>query len=202
MQRASAAALVYRRRMNRGRLVRLGVLAALLVAALFVRYGTEWGASLSTAKVRELVQNAGAAGVLLFMAAFAIGELLHVPGLVFVAAAVLSWGRLAGGAIAYTGAIVSVSLSFAVVRGIGGKALAEVDWKARRWRLVAKLMDQLERRPVATVAVLRMIMWIAPALNYALALSAVRFRDYLLGSAIGLALPLAAAAAFFQYLLK
>jgi uncharacterized membrane protein YdjX (TVP38/TMEM64 family) len=189
-------------RMTRGRAWRLGALAALFVVALVVRYGTEWGASLSTAKVRDLVQHAGAAGVLLFLVAFAIGELLHVPGLVFVAAAVLTWGRVAGGAIAYAGALVSVSVSFAVVRGIGGKALAEVDWKAGRWRWVGKLMDQLERRPIATVTLLRLLLLIAPALNYALALSPVRFADYLIGSALGLALPVALAAVFFQYLLR
>jgi uncharacterized membrane protein YdjX (TVP38/TMEM64 family) len=183
--------------MNRARAWRLAILAATVVALVFVRYGTDFGASISTARVRELVQNAGLAGVAIFFVAFAVGELLHVPGLVFVAAAVLSWGRAAGGVIAYAGAIGSVSLSFVVVRAIGGQPLAEL-----KWRWARALLARLEQRPVVTVALLRTFMLLAPALNYALALSRVRYRDYLLGSAIGLTLPLTAMALFLEYLLR
>jgi uncharacterized membrane protein YdjX (TVP38/TMEM64 family) len=183
--------------MNRARMWRLGVLAGVLVALLVVRYATSFGASLSTARVRELVQQAGALGVALFMVAFAIGELLHVPGLVFVAAAVLSWGRALGGPIAYAGALGSVSLSFFVVRGIGGQALGEI-----RWRWVRRILAQLDKRPILTVALLRLFLWLAPALNYALALSRVRYRDYLVGSALGLILPIAGATLFLDRLLR
>src|SRR6185369_12146746 len=107
--------------MMRSRVIRLALLGAIVAALLIVRYTTSFGASLSTARVRELVQQAGVAGVGIFLVAFAVGELLHVPGLVFVGAAVLAWGRAGGGAIAYLGALVSVSVSFAVVRGVGGQ---------------------------------------------------------------------------------
>ena len=33
-----------------------------------------------------------------------------------------------------------------------------------------------------TVIVLRLLLWIAPPLNYALAMSNIRFREYLVGS--------------------
>ena len=183
--------------MNRSRLWRLVILAIVLVALLVVRYGTSFGASLSTARIRELVQAAGVAGVAIYLVIFAIGELLHVPGLVFVAAAVMSWGHLGGGVIAYAGALVSVTFSFFVVRGIGGQALAELKWK---W--MQRLMARLDQRPILTVALLRLVLWISPALNYALALSRIRYRDYLIGSALGLALPIAATSLFFQYLLR
>ena len=185
--------------MNRAHVWRLALLAAMLGVCLWVRYGTAFGASLSTARIRELVQHAGAAGVAIYLLAFTVGELLHIPGLVFVGAAVLSWGRLGGGVVAYVGALVSLSLSFLVVRGIGGKALADVQWK---WRPVRALLARLDRQPIATIALLRLILWIAPALNYALALSAVRFRDYLAGSAIGLLLPVAILSLVVERLLR
>src|SRR3954462_5894493 len=124
MPRAGASCIVAA--MDRARLLRLGPRAAVAAALLVVRYETRFGAELSTANVRAHVQHAGAAGVALFVVIFAVGELLHVPGLVFVAAAVMAWGRLAGGAAAYAGAIVSVSVSFVVVRAIGGQPLAAV----------------------------------------------------------------------------
>jgi uncharacterized membrane protein YdjX (TVP38/TMEM64 family) len=189
--------IVYRRAMSRGRVIRLALLGALVGALIIIRYTTSFGSSLSTARVRELVQQAGPAGVALFVLAFAVGELLHVPGLVFVAAAVLAWGRIAGGALAYGGALVAVSFSFAVVRAIGGQPLGEVKQK---W--VRAMLAQLDKRPIRTVALLRLVLWIAPALNYALALSPIRYRDYVIGSAIGLALPVATAAAFLEFLLR
>jgi len=178
--------------MGRARVVRLVLLAALVVALVVVRHATRFGASLSTAHLRELVQHAGAAGVGVFLVAFACGELLHVPGLVFVATAVMAWGRFAGGMLAYAGALVAVSLAFAIVRTVGGQPLG--DLKQRRVRAI---LARLEEQPIRTVAVLRLFLWLAPALTYALALSRVKYRHYVAGSAIGLALPVAAAAALF-----
>jgi uncharacterized membrane protein YdjX (TVP38/TMEM64 family) len=183
--------------MNRARVLRLAILAAVVVALLVVRYTTSFGASLSTARIRDLVQHAGAAGIALFVVAFTVGELLHVPGMVFVAAAVMAWGRVGGGAIAYVAALVSVSVGFAVVRAIGGQPLATI--KQPRIRAI---LARLDRRPILTVALLRLILWVAPALTYALALSSVRFRDYLLGSALGLAMPMTLAAALFGIWLR
>ena len=183
----------YRRTVSRARVIRLGLLAALVVALVIVRHTTRLGASLSTAHLREVVQHAGVAGVGVFVLAFACGELLHVPGLVFVATAVLAWGRLTGGALAYVGALVALSLAFVIVRAVGGQPLGEL----RQPRLRA-IMAHLEDRPIRTVAVLRMILLLSPALTYALALSRIRYRHYVAGSAIGLALPVAAAAALFE----
>lgn len=183
--------------MKRARIFRLALLAAVIVALVVLRFTTSFGASLSTARVRELVQHAGATGVGIFVIAFCAGELLHVPGLVFVGAAVLAWGRIAGGAAAYAGALVAVSVSFVVVRGIGGQPLGEI----RQPRLRA-VLARLEQRPIATVAILRLLLWLAPAVNYALALSPIRYGDYLAGSAIGLAIPVAAASALIEYLLR
>lgn len=183
--------------MARSRVIRLVLLGVIVVALVIVRYTTSFGSSLSTARVRELVQHAGVAGVGIFLLAFAVGELLHVPGLVFVGTAAMAWGRFAGGAIAYGGALVAVTVAFFIVRGVGGQPLAEVK---RAW--LRAMLAQLERRPIRTVALLRLVLWLAPPVTYALALSPVRYRDYAIGSALGLALPIAVAAAFFDVLLR
>ena len=62
------------------------------------------------------------------------------------------------------------------------------------------MLARLDERPVTTVIVLRTLLWLAPPLNYALALSSIRFRHYLIGSALGLLLPVAGAALFFDWL--
>jgi uncharacterized membrane protein YdjX (TVP38/TMEM64 family) len=146
--------------------------------------------------VRATVHGAGAWGALIFVASFCAGELVHVPGLVFVAAGVLLYGREAGGVASYAGALVSISVTFGVVRGIGGRALDAVE--SARFR---RLLDKLDARPVRTIALLRLVFILSPPLNYALALSRVRFRDYLLGSALGLLPPTALAVVFFDRVL-
>lgn len=176
--------------MNRARVLRLVILAAVVVALIVVRYATSFNVSLSTSRIRDLVQHAGAAGVGLFILAFVVGELLHVPGMVFIAAAVMAWGRVAGGALSYVAALVSVSVGFFVVRGIGGQPLGAI--KQPR---VRALLARLDQRPILTVALLRLLLWVAPALNYALALSSIRYRDFAIGSALGLIIPVALASA-------
>jgi uncharacterized membrane protein YdjX (TVP38/TMEM64 family) len=164
---------------------RIGALVALIVGLLVLGKVTGLTAYLTTERIRAAVQAAGWWGALLLIALFCVGELVHVPGFVFVAAAVIAYGRLGGGLLGYAGALCSVSVSFFIVRGVGGKPLGAI-----KWRFVRKILAQLDEHPLRTVTILRSILWMAPQLNYALALSNVRYRDYLLGSALGLALPL------------
>ena len=171
----------------------------MLGVCLWVRYGTAFGASLSTARIRELVQHAGAAGVAIFLLAFAVGELLHIPGLVFVSAAVLSWGRLAAAWSPMLGRWCRCRCRSWSSAASAARRSPRCSGSGGRY---ARCLARLDRQPIATIALLRLILWIAPALNYALALSAVRFRDYLAGSAIGLLLPVAILSLVVERLLR
>lgn len=174
------------------RIVRLIILGVVIVALFVVAHLTGLTASFSTAKVRTLMQSAGAWGVVVFIVAFAVGEIVHVPGMIFVGAAVLAYGRVRGGLLAFAGAIASVSFTFAFVRTVGGKPLASLEN-----RRVKAILAHLDRRPILTVAGVRLVTWMLPAASYALALTNIAFTDYLAGSALGLALPIAVAAALF-----
>ncbi len=177
--------------------LRLALLAVFLVGLFVLGSVTGWADRFTLDGVRDTIADAGVWGFAVFIAAFAVGELLHVPGFLFVAAAVLAYGRLYGGLAAYIGAVVSVVVSFAVVRGVGGRALGTL--KNER---VRRILDKLEERPVRVVAILRIVLWMAPPLNYALALSPVRFRDYFVGSALGLILPMIVASAFIDWFIQ
>jgi len=151
--------------------------------------------SFNAQSVREQVEAAGVWGIALYLVVFAVGEFVHIPGLVFVAAGILAYGRLWGFGVAYLGALVSVSFSFLVVRLVGGRALRAIDRP-----FVKRMLDRLQERPVVTVIVLRLFLWLAPTLNYVLALTDLRFRDYLIGSAIGLLPIMTAATLFFDWM--
>jgi uncharacterized membrane protein YdjX (TVP38/TMEM64 family) len=128
---------------------------------------------------------------------FVVGQLLHIPGLMLQAAGILVWGRFAGFGVSWLAALVSVSVTFVIVRAAGGAALTELESPR-----VKKVLARIEARPVLTVILVRTVFWLAPWSTYALALSHIRYRHFLLGSAVGLAAPMLAAAFVFERLFR
>ena len=92
---------------------------------------------------------------------------------------------------------ISCAISFLVVRRIGGQALAEVQWS-----LIQRIMSRLDEHPIATVALLRLCFFLAPVINYILALSSVSFKDFIVGTIVGLVLPLTIAVFFIEQLIQ
>ncbi len=136
-------------------------------------------------------------GLLVFVLLFALGNLIQIPGWLFLAAAVLTLGREMGGIATYVAASISCVATFLIIRFVGGDALRQLDN-----RLATYLLGRLDFRPVASIVLLRMAFQTVPALNYALAMSGVRFRSYLIGTLLGLPLPILLYCLFFDYLAK
>lgn len=168
------------------RWLRLGALLLTLVALFVLAQVTGLREAVTASRLQETVRAAGLWGLALFFAAFVVGQLMQVPGVVFLLAARLSWGPVLGFVTGYVGALLSASLVFLIVRTLGGRALAELTWPPAR-----RVLAGLERRPVFTVAWLRTVLLLNPPLNYALALSPVRPRDHFVGSVVGLVFPVA-----------
>jgi len=158
----------------------------LLVLAFVVASVTGVRDWLTAERLQHAVSEAGWWGLALFFVVFSVGQLMQVPGVVFIIAARAAWGPTLGFAGAFVGAVVSATFVFVLVRAIGGKPLGEIRWAPAR-----RILAGLERRPVLTIAALRAVMMLAPPLNYAFALSPIRQRHHLLGSAIGLVAPVA-----------
>ena len=173
------------------------VLALVVVLGGLFAVGIATGVTdhLSVDVMRDAIVGAGALGVLMFIAAFAVGLLVQVPGMLFIGAAALAWGQGGGAVVGLAGAVIAVTASFIVVRSVGGKLLDDVQ---KPW--LRKIMAKLEARPVRTIALLRLVMWLAPPLNYALAMSGVTLRQYVVGSAIGLVVPITLASVFVDAL--
>jgi uncharacterized membrane protein YdjX (TVP38/TMEM64 family) len=166
------------------------LLLSLVAGVVFVTaHATGLDRSLTPEHIRALLAGAGVFGVVVFVVVFSLGLLAQLPGLLFIAVAVLAYGRTMGALVALLGAAVAISVSFFVVRRFGGSALAEIE---SPW--LRRILAQLETRPLRSVILLRAVFGVAPFLNYALALSSLGFRDYIVGSIIGMAAPIALAA--------
>lgn len=145
--------------------------------------------------LRQILVDHPVTGLITFVLVFALGNLVQIPGWIFLAAAVLALGRTWGGLATYVAALVSCTFTFFFLRLVGGNALRGLDSK-----FATRLLNQLDAHPVRNIFLLRMLFQTAPPLNYALALSGVRHRDYFVGTLLGLPLPIAAYCIFFDYL--
>ena len=136
-------------------------------------------------------------GMLLFVLLFCVGNIFQVPGWIFLAAAVFAFGRGQGGLATYVAANLSCLFTFVTIRLVGGNVAASLSSPLAR-----RLLAQLHSHPVRNVLLLRTLFQTLPALNYALALSGLRLRHYVLGTLLGLPLPIAVYCLFFDYLIK
>jgi uncharacterized membrane protein YdjX (TVP38/TMEM64 family) len=182
---------------KRARWIRLGILFAVVIALVIIGAATGMREKITVANIRAQATAAGPWGVLGFGVAFSVGSLLYVPGTVFFIAAILVWGRVAGGGVAFVSAVLAVLFSFVLVRAAGGQVLAE-----SRRPFVQKILSRIDRYPIQTVALLRLIFWTSPPINYALALTSIKFRDHLIGSALGLILPVIGMALFTEMTMR
>ena len=150
-------------------------------------------AQLSPDAIRVLFEDHILVGLVLFCLAFSVGNLLYVPGWVFLVGAVFALGKEWGGAATFIAGLCSSTLSFYIIRYLGGTALRSLN---HRW--ADKIFGHLDERPVVSVTLLRLLFQTLPALTYALALADIRFRHYFLGTFLGLPIPIFLYCYFFD----
>jgi len=168
----------------------LGVLLAIFeISGLRDQFSLEF--------LRQTILDNRISGLLIFILVFALGNLIQIPGWVFLAAAVLALGRTWGGIATYIAASISCVISFLIIRFVGGDAL-----RLLNNRIATRILRQLDAHPIKSILLSRVFFQTLPALNYALAMSGVRFRNYLLGTLLGLPLPIALYCLFFDFLAK
>ncbi len=143
--------------------------------------------------LQQRLEELGILAAPAFLLAFAIGELLHLPGILFVVAARVVFGPTMGFFLGYAGALLALTISFAVARRVVSAARATREPWRPRLRLLKIAFERLEARPIQSVALLRLVLWLAPPLTYALATTRLRTRDHLVGCAVGLVVPVLAA---------
>ncbi|MDP9432854.1 MAG: VTT domain-containing protein [Actinomycetota bacterium] len=155
------------------------LLAALIAAITAVVSALGVG---ELARLRIWVDQAGWLGPALFAAAFALLTLAPLPKNALSAAAGLLFGLLPGIVVVMAGATAGAVAAFALARLLGREVVER--WAGAR---VARVDALLRRRGVWGVLVARLVPLMPfTVINYGSGLSAVRFRDYLLGTVVGI----------------
>lgn len=157
------------------RILRLSLAAALLAGiALAVLHRDRFDA----AALEAWVQSAGLAAPLLFMALYALGTVLFLPGSVLTLAGGALFGPVGGTLYNLTGATLGATLAFLAARYLAS------DWVARKagGRLM-RLMEGVEAEGWRFVAFVRLVpLFPFNLLNYALGLTRIRLLHYVIAS--------------------
>ena len=165
--------------MDRAALVKAGALALVLLGAigLALILGTP-----DIAALRSRVDAAGVWGPAVFFALYVGLALIPFPKALLTAAGGALFGLWAGAALSLAAALVGAVISFGVGRMLGREAVDRLI-HGRLARVDALLADH----GLSAVLIVRLVPLVPfIAINYASGLSGVKFRHYVLGSALGM----------------
>lgn len=169
---------------DRSRWIKLAAVVLLLGAILYL-----WQSgvldSFDRTTMKGWAERAGVWGPPAFVALFAIGELLHVPSVIFVVVAGVVWPWPIALPTAYLGAMLASAVVFVVARYLVSGALQDAI-KKRLPPEVKRYDEALEDKGIRTVAVIRLLTFMSPIMHWVLATSRVRFGDMMAGTALGL----------------
>ncbi len=158
-----------------------------LLAVLFAIAGALKlaGVDIRPETVTELVRSSGGWGIAVFMVLVVVSNLAQVPAWVLVLGAGVVWDPIPCWVTSYVACLLSAAITYEVFLRAGGEGLKQVD---KPW--IKRILDGIHARPVRGVALLRALFMIAPPVTVALALSGLRRRDHMLGTALGVLVPL------------
>ncbi|PTX65072.1 putative membrane protein YdjX (TVP38/TMEM64 family) [Melghirimyces profundicolus] len=135
-------------------------------------------------EVAEGLESLGGWGIITALLITSLGNLLgFVPSVTFTGANVLLWGPVGGGTLSWLGEVLGAVASFHLFRTgyrIGaGK-------KTPDWRWIRRLNRWPARRQFLSVLAARLTPFVpSGAVNLLGALTTLRFRDFMLATAIG-----------------
>ncbi|MDH3728456.1 MAG: VTT domain-containing protein [Myxococcales bacterium] len=159
---------------------RLIVLATIIVSLAALFYASRGYEDFDPATVRAWVQGRGAWGGLLFVAAYSCLQPLGARAIFFLLSAPLIWSPIDAFLLSWAGAVGTAVVSFMIARFVAR------DWVQRRMpRGLHRFDDRLYTHGFRTVLLLRLMFYTTPALQYALGVSRVALRPFLLGTVLG-----------------
>jgi uncharacterized membrane protein YdjX (TVP38/TMEM64 family) len=161
--------------------VKAGLLVAFVFAAIYVVRFTSLREFLTRDHLGHLLESAGTWAPLVFILVYAAGVCLFVPGTLLTALGAALFGAYWGFAYVWVGAMAGATASFWIGRTLGREfALSLIGHRLKKYD------NAIERNGFATVLYLRLIYFPFTPLNFGLGLSKVRFRDYFVGTGLGI----------------
>ena len=136
--------------------------------------------------LRETISGFGVLAPVIYILIYALATILFLPGSPLTIAGGLIFGVGFGTLYTVIGATLGASVAFLVARYFGGK-LIEGFLKKHNFKKLEEYHDKLESNGFSAVIFLRLIpLFPFNGLNFALGLTKVKFRSYLIATLIGI----------------
>ncbi len=161
--------------------IKAAFLVLFVVAAVVVVRYTPVKTYLTPEMLGGVLKTVGYWAPLLFIAVYAGGVCLFVPGTLLTALGAALFGPFRGFFYVWVGAMIGAGAAFWIGRTLGREFAASLIGDRLR-----KYDEAIERNGFATVLYLRLIYFPFTPMNFGMGLTGVRFRDYLFGTGLGI----------------
>jgi len=167
---------------NRGKaILKAVILLVFVVAAIFLVRYTPVKDYLSVEALGRFLDAVGIWAPVVFMVIYAGGVCLFLPGTLLTGLGAAIFGAYWGFVYVWFGAMAGASIAFWVGRTLGRDfASSLIGDKLRKYD------DAIERNGFATVLYLRLVYFPFTPMNFGMGLTKVHFRDYFLGTGLGI----------------
>jgi uncharacterized membrane protein YdjX (TVP38/TMEM64 family) len=162
-------------------LLKAGLLVVFIVGAVCLVRFTPMREVLSPASVGAFLDRAGIWAPLAYIAFYAVGVCLFLPGTLLTGLGAAAFGAYWGFVYVWIGAMLGACGAFWIGRTLGREFAASlIGDRLKRYD------DAIERNGFATVLYLRLVYFPFTPMNFGMGLTKVRFGDYLFGTGLGI----------------
>jgi len=162
-------------------LIKALALGVFFVAAIYLFRFTPVKGYLTAEALGRFLDAAGIWAPLIYMAIYAGGVCLLLPGTLLTGLGAAIFGPYWGFLYVWIGAMAGASAAFFIGRTLGRDFAASLIGDKLR-----KYDDAIERSGFATVLYLRLVYFPFTPMNFGMGLTKVRFRDYFAGTGLGI----------------
>jgi uncharacterized membrane protein YdjX (TVP38/TMEM64 family) len=157
------------------------IFGAFIVGAIFLIRFTPIKNYLTAEALGSFLETAGLWAPVVYMAIYAVGVCLFLPGTLLTGLGAAIFGAYWGFLYVWIGAMIGASAAFFIGRTLGREFAASLIGNKLK-----KYDDAIERNGFATVLYLRLVYFPFTPMNFGMGLTKVRFWDYFSGTGLGI----------------
>ncbi len=157
------------------------VFISFIIAAVYLVRFTPVKEFLTAEAMGRFLDDAGILAPIVYIAVYAVGVCLFVPGTLLTGLGAAIFGPYWGFAYVWVGAMLGSSGAFIIGRTLGREFAASLIGDRLK-----KYDNAIERNGFATVLYLRLVYFPFTPMNFGMGLTKVRFRDYVSGTGLGI----------------
>ena len=162
-------------------LIKLVLLLTFVAGAVFLVKFTPVKGYLTADSLGRILERAGFWAPLVYIFVYAVGVCLFVPGTLLTGLGAAIFGPYWGFVWVWLGAMLGAGAAFFIGRTLGREFAASMIGDKLK-----KYDDGIERNGFATVLYLRLVYFPFTPMNFGMGLTKVRFRDYMVGTGLGI----------------